>query len=86
MAYREFQDVDGTRWRAWDTYPQSDALMRVRSDYAQGWLSFECVLERRRYMPVPQGWDELPDTDLCGLLREAAPVVRTVKMNQSSAG
>lgn len=76
MAYREFNDGAGRRWMAWDTYPQSETLSRVRSDYALGWLSFECAAERRRYVPVPERWEELADSALCALLVESTPVVR----------
>lgn len=76
MAYREFDDGDGRRWVAWDTYPQSETLSRVRSDYARGWLSFECGAERRRHVPVPDGWEKLPASALATLLAESTPVNR----------
>lgn len=75
MAYREFDDIDGRRWVAWDTYPQTETLSRVRSDYARGWLSFECGAERRRHVPVPDAWETLSASDLCVLLGESIPVV-----------
>jgi hypothetical protein len=76
MAYRDFEDGTGRRWMAWDTYPQSETLTRVRSDYARGWLSFECAAERRRYAPVPEGWEGFDDGRLCALLTESVAVVR----------
>ena len=76
MAYREFEDGTGRRWMAWDTYPQSETLTRVRSDYARGWLSFECAAERRRYAPVPEGGEVFEESQLCTLLTESVAVVR----------
>lgn len=33
-----------------------------------GWLAFQCQLERRRLLPVPDNWEELPDRELRALL------------------
>ncbi len=72
MAYREFTDAEGVRWRAWDTYPSS--VSNVRSIYAAGWLGFESESERRRLHPVPQGWDTAADDALWAWLAAATPV------------
>jgi hypothetical protein len=42
----------------------------------QGWLVFECDVEKRRLGPIPDGWDELPDHELALLLESAVPVRR----------
>ena len=62
MAYREFVDSAGVSWRAWDTRPHSAA--NVRAGYADGWLSFECLVERRRLRPVPEGWADAGEEQL----------------------
>ena len=72
MAYREFTDQAGVRWRAWDTYPSS--VSNVRSVYAAGWLGFESDGERRRLHPVPAGWADASDGELWEMLREAVPI------------
>lgn len=72
MPYREFTDPAGVAWRVWDTYPSSAS--NVRAIYAGGWLGFECGSERRRLRPVPDGWVDAPDADLCTWLAQADPV------------
>lgn len=41
---------------------------------ASGWLAFECPTEKRRLTPIPRLWEELPDTELERLCRQARPV------------
>lgn len=58
MSYREFVDDTGTPWRVWDTHPiAANTLRTVSPGYAGGWLTFECVGERRRLVPIPQDWE-----------------------------
>jgi hypothetical protein len=38
---------------------------------AQGWIAFECGTERRRVAPIPEGWNELPESALRELWRDA---------------
>lgn len=73
MAYREFTDREGRTWRAWDTYPQSRAV--VTAPFAEGWLCFESQAGKRRLCPVPERWDELPQERLRMLLGAADEVV-----------
>jgi hypothetical protein len=40
---------------------------------AGGWLAFQSGTRRRRLVPVPPGWRELPDEELAALCRRAAP-------------
>lgn len=67
-------------WTVWDVFPTFDARVRMSGEAAdllvQGWLVFECDLEKRRLGPIPDGWDELPDEDLARLLESATPVAR----------
>lgn len=70
-------------WTVWDVFPTFDARMRMSgasSDLlVQGWLVFECEVEKRRLGPVPEGWDALPDDDLALLLKSAVPVPRRAR-------
>jgi hypothetical protein len=50
---------------------------RLPRSYADGWLCFECGSEKRRLVPVPNGWDRLPDEELAHLL-DSARVARVV--------
>ena len=56
MALREFDDVDGARWRVWDTYPARTA--GLTAEYRSGWLTFDGGTERRRLALMPQGWEQ----------------------------
>jgi hypothetical protein len=71
---------DDREWTVWDVFPTFDARMRMSGEAAdqlvQGWLVFECDVEKRRLGPIPDGWDALPDADLALLLESAAPVPR----------
>ncbi|HEY0152169.1 MAG TPA: hypothetical protein VGB92_09235 [Longimicrobium sp.] len=71
---------DGREWTVWDVFPTFDARMRMAGEAAdqlvQGWLVFECDIEKRRLGPIPDGWDELPEHDLAALLASAVPVRR----------
>src|SRR3712207_1209267 len=64
MAYREFHDLDGVLWRAWDTYPTATNQLHVAAPLAGGWLSFETGDTRRRLYPVPAGWENASEHQL----------------------
>ncbi|HYD54578.1 MAG TPA: hypothetical protein VEA99_18230 [Gemmatimonadaceae bacterium] len=57
---------------------RTDVLYRspVRDGYEQGWLVFESRAERRRLVPIPQGWEELPEAELERLCYVASPAGR----------
>jgi hypothetical protein len=96
MAYREFVNVDGRRWEAWEVRPgsierrlnddrrglprfdedrrRSEFQFRMHESVRDGWLTFQCGDEKRRIMPIPEGWATLPDSALKGLLLRATPV------------
>lgn len=68
---REFTDKSGVAWRVWDVYPtalnrRSSGSMpvvgeaRVSSatpEFAEGWLCFESETDKRRLVPIPNGWE-----------------------------
>jgi hypothetical protein len=68
MALREFRDGRGVEWRVWATTPDAlhSGTMReyALGEYQDGWLTFECDVERKRLAPFPKDWDMLPDVDL----------------------
>lgn len=78
MAVREFKDVKGREWRAWDVTPD-DLNARTKDEdylaqlYYTGWIVFETkkASEKRRLYPIPKGWSELPDPELEVLLSKA---------------
>lgn len=72
MALREFSDAAGRMWKAWDTRPAPSSL--IRPVFAEGWISFACGEEKRRFFPIPAGWEELPTRRLITMLEAATPI------------
>lgn len=70
--------VERRRLRERRTAERSDAprrqassprsLVAVHESLRDGWLAFRCDVEHRRRAPIPDGWTELSDDELCGLL------------------
>jgi hypothetical protein len=75
--HREVEDARGVRWVAFAVYPTrpSSGRVPVRDRYQNGWLAFDSGMETRRLAPIPDGWRDLDDKDLCQLceLAELAP-------------
>jgi hypothetical protein len=53
-------------------------LTTVPSDLANGWLAFHSLSQKRRYWPIPPGWEELTDSELRVLCSEAHTVASRV--------
>lgn len=68
MAMRLFTS-DGETWTVWENVPRRPHL--VREGRENGWLTFMAGRERRRYSPVPEGWEDWPDERLRLILQEA---------------
>jgi len=47
----------------------------------RGWLCFQAGEERRRFAPIPPGWDELPD----GVLRVMLDIANRVSVGATPA-
>jgi len=75
MSYRELRDDHGRVWQIWNTVPTSVAGA-LAEGFADGWLTFECDLEKRRLAPIPAGWDEVDERALHEMLAAARPVHR----------
>ncbi|HEX6374070.1 MAG TPA: hypothetical protein VF006_34400 [Longimicrobium sp.] len=73
MPIREFADASGVRWQVWATTPTRG---NVRPQFAQGWLAFESLDERRRLAPVPEEWTDADDGALRALLARAMVITR----------
>ena len=50
--------------------------VNVASEYNDGWLCFESEGEKRRLVPVPEGWTEAGPDRLSSYLQAAKRVVR----------
>ena len=68
MALRVFI-ADGESWSVWEPTPRRPTLARERG--TQGRLPFMAGEVKRRYAPVPNGWQDWSDDRLRLLLSEA---------------
>jgi hypothetical protein len=83
MPLRNFY-YQGRDWTVWDTRPGAGELLAanrlsVAEGYREGWLTFQCEVEKRRLVPVPGSWFELTEPQLAALLEAAQPVRREAK-------
>jgi hypothetical protein len=46
-------------------------LVAVHESLRDGWLAFRSDVEHRRRAPIPEGWTEMSDQELCALLESA---------------
>ena len=79
MALREFKDANDVEWRAWDVQPTSAFS---RENFADGWLTFESTVGRRRLRTYPADWHSLPDEalrELCGKASVVGPRKRLIE-------
>ena len=87
MPLRVLRDSNAVVWQVWDVRPSWLAAAKLvnaaagvtrpllQPALADGWLTFESASgERRRVVPIPDGWDMLDDAGLDGLLLRATPV------------
>ena len=71
---------DGARlWSVWEVTPELLMDMGVphgalADDLHGGWLCFQRGSERRRFRPLPPGWQHLSDDQLAMLCRRASDV------------
>jgi hypothetical protein len=81
-THRILRDRRGVRWDVFAVY--TDALMAARwhlkPPFAQGWLCFDSVEERRRLAPIPVQWYRLGNAQL-EALGEIADVVQAPRRN-----
>ena len=52
---------------------QDEPRVLIPPELMAGWLCFETEGDRRRLVPVPEGWQEAPIAQLRSWLREAKP-------------
>ena len=51
----------------------------VATEMRDGWLAFQCTDEARRLAPIPEGWADLPESELAALARAATPNPKAAK-------
>lgn len=54
----------------------AELQFRLLGGLRDGWLTFQCGIERRRLTPIPEGWTSLPDETLRALSSRATLVTR----------
>jgi len=77
---RYFIDQAGTEWRVWDVNPaihvrRASVAPQRSLKVPEGWLCFEAAGERRRLSPIPFGWEDASDDELCAFCANATIVV-----------
>jgi hypothetical protein len=45
--------------------------------YGRGWLTFESLVEKRRLVPIPSGWEEASNAALRALCDQAKRIAKT---------
>jgi hypothetical protein len=45
--------------------------------YGRGWLTFESLVEKRRLVPIPSGWEAASNTTLRALCEQAKRIAKT---------
>jgi hypothetical protein len=93
MAFREFTDASGRRWRAWDIRPEAIHPVTKAEDYladcfVTGWIVFETVSgdEKRRLCPWPMRWMDRTEEQLRELLARAELVPPHRRAEGSKSG
>ena len=79
MAHLSFIAPDGIEWQVWNVKPSLSGRVThvdLNPTLESGWLCFQSESERRRLVPVPDGWYELADGELIRLWEQALPVPR----------
>jgi hypothetical protein len=68
----------GTEWTIWNVTPSLDHRLRIplTGSTGAGWLCFQSDAEKRRIVPVPEGWEDWPEEALAAAL-ETAQIVGT---------
>ena len=76
---RQIRDAAGIDWMIYEVNPVATewrAAGSLPEGYRNGWLCFESQTEKRRLLPPPAGWQELPIEQLTALLVSAIQVRR----------
>jgi len=59
-----------------DRRTTSQKRITLSQGYGAGWLTFESLLEKRRLIPIPSNWENIPQADLRELCEKAKPVAK----------
>jgi hypothetical protein len=86
MERRMSADRRQPRYYAWggterrsgtDRRTTSQRRIILSEGYGAGWLTFESLTEKRRLIPIPAHWEDLPQADLRALCDRAKRVAKS---------
>jgi hypothetical protein len=87
---RQFTDHDGSTWQAYmvgaSTYGIDVSRLHLPDAYSGGWLAVECGDQKFRIAPVPAGWAEMSNDELCALLAQARQAEAARPMGRRASG
>ena len=72
FAWRGTERRSGT-----DRRTSSQRRIVLSEGYGRGWLTFESLQEKRRLIPIPAHWEDLPQGDLRALCEKAKRIAKT---------
>ena len=81
MAYREFADPQGRRWKVWATRPTVGVI--YSNGFEDGWLTFEGEGQRCRLAPIPARWEIADEAKLRLMLKAANLATKPVSNAES---
>ena len=55
----------------------SQRRITLSEGYGRGWLTFESLVEKRRLVPIPSGWEEASNSTLRALCDQAKRIAKT---------
>ncbi len=55
----------------------------LSAGYGAGWLTFESLDEKRRLIPIPQGWEDISQEELRTLCQKARRVTKNESLSPS---
>lgn len=82
---RKIRDAAGVEWTVYEVNPalgEWRSMGALPESHRNGWLCFECETEKRRLLPLPEGWQQMPMEQLAVLLMHAAQVRRVAQYGQ----
>jgi hypothetical protein len=79
---RSITDLLGTAWQVWEVRPPQ-RREGIAAAWRDGWLGFQSDAERRRFAPIPDGWQAFSEDDLLLLLAQSEYAGSTQQANES---
>ena len=81
-ALREVRDARDRLWSIFEVHPRVTPT-HTAEQASQSWLCLRTDVERRRILPIPDGWYKLDDAALLKLVDEAGPTGRRKRMERA---